>query len=67
MDKARALQLLGGTPTTAAAAVGISPQAVSQWPDELPAAIADRVIAALARKHLPPELIGGAPEQEVAA
>lgn len=53
MDKARALELLGGTASSAAAAIGISPQAVSQWPDKLPNAIADRVLAALARKHAP--------------
>lgn len=50
--------MLGGTPTAAAAAVGVSPSAVSQWPDELPDRISDRVLAVMARKHLPPELIG---------
>lgn len=58
MNKARALQLLGGTVATAAEAVGISSAAISQWPDELPPRLADRVLAALARKHLAPELIG---------
>lgn len=60
MDKAKAIQLLGGTLQAAARDIGISLQAVSQWPDVLPDRIADRVLAALARKHLPPELIGGA-------
>lgn len=60
MLKSKAIELLGGTPKAAADAVGVSPSAVSQWPDELPIRIADRVLAALARKHLPPELIGAA-------
>jgi len=64
MNKARALELLGGTVATAAEAIGVSSAAISQWPDELPPRIEDRVLAALARKHLPPELRGeqGAPE-----
>lgn len=63
MKKSDAIRLLGGSPSAVAAAIGISPSAVSMWPEDLPARIADRVIAALARKHLPPELIGtdGAP------
>jgi hypothetical protein len=60
MNKARALELLGGTVATAAEAIGCSSSAISQWPDELPARIEDRVLAALARKHLPPEVIGTA-------
>lgn len=63
MNKAKAIELLGGTVTAAAAAVGVTPSAITQWPDELPGRIEDRVLAALARKHLPPGLIGidGAP------
>ena len=64
MEKAKAIQLLGGTPAKAAAAIGITTSAVSQWPDMLPATIADRVVAAIARKHLPPELIGAAPPDQ---
>lgn len=60
MLKTDAIQLLGGTPAKTAAAIGITPSAVSQWPDTLPAAIADRVVAALARRHLKPEQIGEA-------
>jgi len=60
MLKSDAIRLLGGTNTSAAEAIGITQSAVSQWPDVLPPTIADRVIAALARKHLPAELIGGA-------
>ena len=63
MLKTKAIELLGGSVSAAAQAIGVSYQAVHKWPDELPDAIADRVIAAIARKHLPPELIGqpGAP------
>lgn len=58
MDKAKAISLLGGTISAAAEAIGVSYQAVDKWPDPLPRRIADRVLAAQARKHLPPELIG---------
>lgn len=61
MLKTKAIELLGGTVSDAAKAIGISYQAVHKWPDVLPEAIADRVIAAVARKHLPPELIGEQP------
>lgn len=63
MLKKVAIELLGGSVSSAAAEIGVSYQAVDKWPDELPPRIADRVLAALARKHLPPELIGtpGAP------
>lgn len=61
MNKARAIEMLGGTPKLAAEAVGVTASAVSQWPDVLPDRIADRVLAALARKHLPPDLIGNEP------
>lgn len=67
MNKARALELLGGTVATAAEAIGVSSAAISQWPDELPSRLEDRVLAALARKHLPPELIGAVPAGESAA
>lgn len=63
MLKSKAILILGGSQKAAAAAVGVSISAVSQWPDVLPDRIADRVLAALARKHLPPELIGGAARQ----
>lgn len=63
MLKTKAIELLGGSVSAAADAIGVSYQAVHKWPDLLPAAISDRVVAAIARKHLPPELIGadGAP------
>lgn len=47
MRKAEAIELLGGSITSAANAIGISYQAVDKWPDELPPRIADRVYAAL--------------------
>jgi hypothetical protein len=49
VDKAKAIELLGGTPSAAAEAVGVTVQAVGQWPDPLPQRIADRVQAALYR------------------
>lgn len=58
MDKAKAIELLGGTVTAAAEAIGVTYQAVEKWPDPLPDRIADRVVAAIARKHLPPHLLG---------
>lgn len=50
MEKAEAIRLLGGTVAAVADAIGISPQAVSLWPETLPPRIADRVQAALYRK-----------------
>jgi hypothetical protein len=58
MLKSDATQLLGGSVTAAAAAIGISPQAYSQWPDRLPPRLADRVQAAIARRRLPPTDLG---------
>jgi hypothetical protein len=60
MKKSRAIELLGGTVTAAADAMGVTSSAVSQWPDELTHEMENRVLAALARQHLPPELIGDA-------
>lgn len=50
MDKKTAINLLGGTVTAVADAIGITYQAVHDWPDVLSARIEDRVYAALARK-----------------
>lgn len=66
MLKSKAIELLGGSVTAAAEAVGISPSAVTQWPEVLPSRIADRVLAALAKKHLP-KLIASAEAQVKAA
>ncbi len=68
MLKSKAIELLGGTVTLAAKAIGISYQAIDKWPDELSDRIADRVLAALAREKLP-ELVearSGAIEQPLA-
>lgn len=59
MQKLQAIELLGGTVTAAARAIGCSKQAVGQWPDILPARIVDRVLAVQARRHLPERLLGG--------
>lgn len=58
MLKTTAIDMLGGSAGSAAKAIGISIQAVNKWPDELPARISDRVLAVLARKHLPARIIG---------
>ena len=51
MLKSEAIRALGGTVAAAAREIGITPQAVGQWPDELPPAIRDRVQAALWRRE----------------
>ena len=51
MNKQDAIQLLGGSVALAAEAIGIKSQAISQWPEELPPRLVDRVQAALWRKH----------------
>lgn len=66
MLKSQAIELLGGTVTAAAASINVSYQAVDKWPDELPRRIEDRVLAALARKHLPADVIGGDPSSKAA-
>lgn len=50
MRKAEAIQILGGSVSEAAAEVGSTYQAVDKWPEEIPVRIADRVVAAFARK-----------------
>lgn len=57
MNKFKAIELLGGTVVSAAQRIGVTYQAVDKWPDELPARIADRVLAAVAREHLPADLL----------
>ena len=49
MKKSEALKLLGGSATSAAQAIGVTPAAISLWPDDLPPRISDRVIAAMVR------------------
>jgi hypothetical protein len=53
MLKTKAIELLGGTITATAEAIGITYQAVNQWPDELPPRIADRVYAVWGKKNMP--------------
>lgn len=67
MLKTKAIELLGGTVSAAAKAMGVSYQAVDKWPDELPPRIAERVMGVYARDKLP-ELVGmdGAPAVEAA-
>jgi len=61
MKKSRALELLGGSVGAAAKSIGrISSAAISQWPEDLPPRIEDRVLAALARKYLPAEMLSDA-------
>jgi hypothetical protein len=67
MRKIDAIRCLGGTIGALAEAVGITPSAVSQWPDDLSPRLEDRVLAALARKHLSPELIGAPGSPPVSA
>lgn len=49
MHKSEAIELLDGSVSAAADAIGVSYQAIGKWPEELPARIADRVQAALWR------------------
>jgi len=56
MRKTEGIEVLGGSARSAAEAVGVSPQAVCDWPELLPPRIADRVIAAWVRKNLIDEL-----------
>lgn len=60
MNKATALSMLGGSVADAARSLGITPSAVSQWPDDgdIPESAENRVLAWVARKHLPAELLG---------
>src|SRR5262245_53839216 len=52
MTKAEAIALLGGTQVEAAIRVGITEQAVSNWPKVLSPKIRDRVQAVLWREHV---------------
>ncbi len=50
MTKTEAIQCCGGTVQALADAVGVSGSAISQWPEELPPRLRDRVQAALYRR-----------------
>lgn len=65
MTKDEAISLLGGTVAKAADAIGINSQAISQWPAQLPARLADRVQAALYRTHVAAEKSCNRAPQEV--
>lgn len=52
MKKQYAINLLGGTPSKAARAVGRTPQAITQWHDTLPRSIEGLVM--LTFSELPP-------------
>lgn len=52
MTKEDAIVLLGGSVAKAAESIGINSQAISQWPEVLPARLIDRVQAALYRKQM---------------
>lgn len=56
MRKSTAFVLLGPAVKDVAEAVGCSGSAVRQWPEHLPRRIADRVLAAWARKNMPEAL-----------
>ncbi len=49
MKKKRARGLFGSTYRSVASAVGVTKQAVSNWPDDLPQSIGDRVVGAAVR------------------
>ena len=53
MQKIKAIEMLGGSIKEAADAIGISYQAVRDWPDVLSDRISDRVEAAVARMKKP--------------
>lgn len=61
MKKSKALEMFGGGVADTATALGISYQAVSKWPDELPQRIADRVLGAYVRIHRPGQSADPAP------
>ncbi len=68
MKKNEATALLGDNSISAAKAIGITPQAYSQWPEDLPKRLEDRVIAAFIRikksegAEIWPELADAIPE-----
>ena len=64
MTKTEAINLLGGSVAKAADAIGINSQAISQWPAELPARLADRVQAALWRMQQTEATTQPTPAQE---
>lgn len=51
MLKREAIELLGGTPAAVAREIGVKPQAVAGWPEQLSRRVEDRVLAALYRRQ----------------
>lgn len=66
MEKQKAIELLGGTVRSAADAIGISYQAVKDWPEVLPPRIADRVEAAAYRALMAESMSQPQPEKAAA-
>jgi hypothetical protein len=64
MRKSAVIEFFDKSRAVLAAEIGISPQAVSDWPEELPRRISDRVIAAAVRAgrpiHLRPDIFDDA-------
>jgi len=58
MKKSEAIKIFGRTQESMASSLGITKSAVSQWPEELPQHVADRVIGAAVRlgRPLPSEV-----------
>ena len=50
--KTEAIEVLGGSTKEAAAALGVSYQAIDKWPEVLSNKVADRVLAAWTRRHV---------------
>lgn len=67
MEKAKAIELLGGSVALAAKQCGLTSSAVSQWPEVLPPRIVDRVQAALWRKEQAEKEAGKSSVSAVAA
>ena len=59
MTKSQAIAVFGGTGAELARALGVSRSYVSQWPEELPARVVDRILGAAFRlgKEIPQELV----------
>lgn len=66
--KQQAIEMLGGSKTAAAKALGITYQAVRKWPDNLTPDIENRLIGMLVRgrRKVPGWLIAAKPQKEAA-
>lgn len=60
MTRDEAITLLGGNVAKAAELMNTSPQTIYAWPreGEISRTASDSVQAAIARQHLPPEMLG---------